>query len=118
MVATLWTKGVESPWSPDFGAKPLPAHIVGDVSQFAKEGANLFYDKACLYCHTISGYGGMRGPDLTLVGERLIADQLKIRIVNGGKNMPPYGPSLSSDELNKLVSFLETRKTSIIPEQK
>ena len=118
MVATLWTKGVESPWSPDFDAKPLPAHVIGNISDFAKQGGNLMYDKACLYCHTISGYGGKRGPDLTLVGERLTADQLKIRIVNGGKNMPPFGPSLTSDELNKLVRFLETRKTAIIPEQK
>ena len=113
MVATLWNEGIKSPWSPDFQAKPLSAHVVGNVSEIAKKGADLFYSKACLYCHTIEGHGGKRGPDLTKVGERLTPDQLKIRIVNGGKNMPPYGPSLSSDELNKIISFLKTRKTHL-----
>ncbi len=113
MIATLWNEGIKSPWSPDFDAKPLPAHVVGNISEIAKEGADLFYKKGCLYCHTISGDGGKRGPNLTTVSDRLTPDELKIRIVNGGTYMPPYGPSLSSDELNKILSFLETRRSEI-----
>jgi ubiquinol-cytochrome c reductase cytochrome b subunit len=52
-------------------------------------------------------------PNLTKVGNRLTEDELKIRIVNGGGNMPAFGPSLSAKELNALVAFLETRKDSI-----
>jgi len=113
MIATLWNEGIKSPWSPRFDAKPLPAKVVGNIDEIAKHGADLFYKKACIYCHTISGYGGKRGPDLSSVSDRLTPDELKIRIVNGGKYMPPYGPSLSSDELNKIIAFLETRKTEV-----
>ena len=114
MIATLWNEGVKAPWSPHFDAKPLPAYVVGDISKISREGAHLFYTKGCLYCHTISGYGGKRGPDLSTVSDRLTPNELKIRIVNGGSYMPPYGPSLSSDELNKIINFLQTRKTEII----
>ncbi len=117
MIATLWNEGIKSPWSPDFEAKPLPAHIVGNIDEIAKQGADLFYKKACLYCHTISGYGGKRGPDLSTVADRLTTDEMKIRIVNGGKYMPPYGPNLSSDELHKIICFLKTRKTEIKQEK-
>jgi ubiquinol-cytochrome c reductase cytochrome b subunit len=113
MVATLWHEGVLSPWSPNFNAKPLKESVIGNVGPDARFGAKLMYKKACLYCHTISGDGGKRGPNLTKVGERLTADELKIRIVNGGGNMPAFGPSLSSKELNALVAFLKTRNDSI-----
>ena len=113
MIGTLWNIGVVAPWSPHFDAKPLPAHVVGNIDEISKAGADLFYKKRCLYCHRISGYGGLRGPDLTNVADRLTGDEMKIRIINGGTYMPPYGSSLSADELKKILSFLETRKTTV-----
>jgi ubiquinol-cytochrome c reductase cytochrome b subunit len=110
IVGTFWYKGAESAWSPDFNAKPLSAGITGNVSPEAKTGAELFSRKACIYCHTISGYGGRRGPDLTTVGDRFSKDQLTIKIANGGENMPAYGATLTQKELNDLVQFLSTRK--------
>jgi ubiquinol-cytochrome c reductase cytochrome b subunit len=110
MIGVFWRLGVEAPWSPDLEAKPLPVSVVGNVDPVSKEGALLFHNKACIYCHTISGFGGKRGPDLTLVGSRLTEDQIVIKIVNGGGNMPAYGGTLSHDELTRLVSFLKTRK--------
>ena len=111
IVATFWYQGVKSPWSPNFEAKELPKEIVGDVSSEAAQGAVLFRTKACLFCHAVSGHGGLRGPDLTTVGDRLTADQLTIKIVNGGGNMPAFGATLSKEELHDLVKFLETRKS-------
>jgi len=110
MVTVFWIQGVKSSWSPAFSSRPLPAKVIGNVSQEAKSGAGLFYRKACIYCHMVSGYGGRRGPDLTYAGEKLTPDQLTIKIVNGGGNMPAFGPSLSGKELNDLVNFLGTRK--------
>lgn len=109
-IAVLWIQGVKSPWSPDFDAKPLSSEVIGEVSQDAREGADLFYSKACIYCHKVSGFGGERGPDLTYAGNRLSKEQLTTRIVNGGGNMPAFGPSLTKTELQQLVSFLETRR--------
>ncbi len=83
---------------------------MGNVSLEAQRGASLFHDKACIYCHKISGDDGIHGPDLTDVGNRLNKDQMTLKIVNGGKDMPAFGGTLSKEELNELVIFLETRK--------
>lgn len=109
-IGVFWHYGVTSPWSPRFNAKPLTPAIIGNVSKEAGEGAELFNKKACIYCHTISGHGGIYGPNLTHVGDRLDESQLTIKIVNGGKGMPSFGGTLTKDELDKLVDFLETRK--------
>jgi ubiquinol-cytochrome c reductase cytochrome b subunit len=108
-VITFWYIGAKSPWSPSFETKELPATVIGSVSDDAKIGGELFYKKACIYCHSISGKGGQRGPDLTEVGDRLTEENLTIKIVNGGGNMPAFGGTLSSKELNELVKFLKTR---------
>jgi ubiquinol-cytochrome c reductase cytochrome b subunit len=62
------------------------------------------------------GGGGRRGPDLTYVGDKLTPDNMIIRIVNGGGNMPAFGSSLKSQELDALVAFLESRKRPIRPQ--
>ncbi len=110
MVGVFWYEGTKSPWSPAFSAKPLTEAETGMLSHDAGHGAELFYSKACLYCHMIDGKGGKRGPDLSNVADRLTSEEMTIRIVNGGGNMPPFGPMLTDKELRDLVSFLETQK--------
>jgi ubiquinol-cytochrome c reductase cytochrome b subunit len=44
------------------------------------------------------------------VGARLNTDELTWRILNGGRNMPAYGSTLTPDEISALVEFLSTRK--------
>jgi dihydroorotate dehydrogenase electron transfer subunit len=79
------------------------------------DGGRLFHDKGCLNCHLIHGDGGRRGPELTYIADKLTRDNLVIRILNGGTNMPAYGPSLKPGELDALVAFLETRKRPLPP---
>ena len=110
MIATLWIEGQRSPWSPDFTAKPLSASIVGVTSGPVADGASLFHKKGCEYCHQIAGNGGLRGPDLSTVANRLTRDQITIRIVNGAPNMPAYGGMLKPGDLSALVEFLASRK--------
>ncbi len=112
-VISLLTIGLQAPWSPDFKTKPLPVSAISSTNKndsVIQQGVHLFYIKSCQYCHNISGYGGKNGPDLTTVGNRLSEEQLQIKIVNGGKNMPAFGGILSKDELNKLVTFLKSQK--------
>ena len=52
----------------------------------------------------------INGPDLTTIGNSLSDTELKIRIVNGGKNMPSFGGILTKDELNNIVAFLSSQK--------
>ncbi|MBS1957732.1 MAG: cytochrome b N-terminal domain-containing protein [Cyanobacteria bacterium SZAS-4] len=110
-ITALTYEGFKEPWTPKFDAVPLTQEIVGSGSGPISSGAGTFADKGCLYCHTISGHGGKRGPDLTDVGERLTQEQLTLRIVNGGYNMPAYGGNITPKELQDLTTFLESRKT-------
>ena len=70
------------------------------------KGIELFNTVGCLYCHRIGEQGGIRGPELTNVQNRLTKDQMVIRIVNGAENMPAYGGSLTAEDLDAIVSFL------------
>jgi ubiquinol-cytochrome c reductase cytochrome b subunit len=106
----LTYEGVIAPWSPRFEAPPLPAAVVNSSDPQVVKGAELFHQVGCEYCHTISAYGGLRGPDLTYVGSRLNAVDMQIRILNGGHNMPAFGAILTPDEVAALVAFLQSRQ--------
>ena len=110
MVGGLWIAGIRSNWSPEFAAQPLPANVVGATSGPVADGALLFYQKGCEYCHSVGGYGGSRGPDLSAVGDRLNEQQMTLRILNGGVNMPPFNNTITPDQLDKLLAFLQSRK--------
>ena len=108
-ISGLWAIGITSPWSPRFDAEPLTVEIIGTDSGPIYSGGMDFNEKGCLYCHTISGHGGLRGPDLTYIGDRLSSDELTWRIMNGGLNMPGFGGTLTNEELSDLVIFLKSR---------
>lgn len=109
VMVTYTVIGYREPWLPRFSAPPLPASVVASSDPAVVRGAALWHQKGCEDCHRIAGYGGLRGPDLTDVGARLPATRLTWRIANGGYGMPPYGPSLSSREIEDLTRFLSTR---------
>lgn len=111
MIGPLWLAGVRSPWSPDFSAQPLQPEVIGATSGSIEQGAKLFYQKGCQYCHAIAGQGGERGPDLTYVGDRLTPNQLTIRILAGGELMPPFADTLTPEQVDALVAFLASRKS-------
>jgi ubiquinol-cytochrome c reductase cytochrome b subunit len=110
IIVSLLSVGNRADWSPKFKAKPLTHTSIPSRDTLALAGVVLFQEKACLYCHKINDEGGNVGPDLTHVANRLNEQQMIIRIVNGSKDMPAYGGSLTKDELNHLVAFLKTRK--------
>ncbi len=111
MIGSLWIAGSQSPWSPNFEPVPLTPAIVGATEGSIFNGAKLFQEKACLNCHLVQGHGGRRGPNLTYVADKLTKDNMVIRIVNGGVNMPAYGATLKPEEINDLIAFLQSRKS-------
>jgi len=108
-IASFWWLATWEPWSPRYDAPPLPTKVVGSVSDKALAGAKLFHDQGCEQCHRIGNYGGFRGPNLTYVGNRLTGIEMTWRIANGGYNMPAFGSQLSSQQIDQLVAFLQTR---------
>ena len=108
--AVLWRAGVRESWTPKFNAQPLDETIIGQPGGPFHAGGRVFNNKGCLYCHVISGHGGARGPELTDVGDRLDRNQLVIRILKGGENMPAYADNISPDQVEALIAFLQSRK--------
>ena len=109
-IGTFWVAGERADWSPDFTAQPLPASVVGAATPAVAEGARLFHDKGCEFCHAIGEFGGKRGPELTEVATRMTPEQIAGRITNGGPNMPAYVRTLTPQQVEALVAFLSTRK--------
>jgi len=104
--------GYKAPWSPVFDAKPIPVTAIHGNQQdpVIQKGTHLFYIRGCEYCHQINGYGGFKGPNLTYIGNRLDIPLIKIRIVNGGPDMPSFGGTLSKDDIDALAVFLSAQK--------
>ncbi len=109
----LWQLGVQEPWSPHMSAwsgEPVPESMIKGRSPKQLQGAAILQEKTCRNCHALDGRGGQRGPDLTDVATRLTRDQLVRQVIQGGGNMPAYGKEMNRDEVDALVSFLETLK--------
>jgi ubiquinol-cytochrome c reductase cytochrome b subunit len=109
--AVLVRLGESAPWSPQMDAwsgEPVPAAMMQGRSPLALVGASIFQAKQCRNCHALEGAGGHRGPDLSNVGARLSHAQLVRQVLQGGGNMPAYGSNLSPEEVDALVSFLQT----------
>jgi ubiquinol-cytochrome c reductase cytochrome b subunit len=110
MIVVFWVAGQRADWSPDFDAPPLPAMVVHSTDPAVVEGATLFHDKGCEFCHAVAGFGGRRGPDLSDVAARMSPDQITARITNGGPNMPAYVRVLTPEQTRAIVTFLNTRR--------
>ena len=67
-------------------------------------GFELFQKYSCIACHAYDGQGGQVGPDLTKVGSRRTADEIKTLLKNPPAGMPTY--SGSEEDMEILVNFL------------
>jgi ubiquinol-cytochrome c reductase cytochrome b subunit len=113
-MTALTVEAYREPWTPKFEAKSLTPAIIGAESGPVYDGGQVFNTKGCIFCHAIGGQGGQRGPDLTDVGDRLSHDQIVIRIVNGGYNMPAYAGNIAPKDLESLTTFLQSRKNKSV----
>src|SRR5207244_9925446 len=50
-IGIFWAAGERAKWSPDFSAQPLAANVVKNDNPAVVEGARLFHDKGCEFCH-------------------------------------------------------------------
>lgn len=82
-----------------------------------KAGAALFRDKGCAYCHGVGGIGGKKAPSLIDVRKNKLLTPARItdQITNGGQKMPPFGDSLTDQEIAQLVAYLRAKKRPVPP---
>ncbi len=64
-------------------ATPVRTKLPGN----AAHGAELFRAKGCSGCHLVKGEGGVRGPDLSIIGSQRSAAHLRESITDPGKNV-------------------------------
>ena len=108
VLATLTAIGLRAPWSPAYDTQPLGPAELGVKSGPIVEGAQVFFDRGCQYCHVVLGRGGLFGPDLTEVAARISPQETAVRIVQGfRRDMPAYRDILSQEELDALLAFLQ-----------
>lgn len=69
-------------------------------------GADVFASAGCGGCHTLeaAGTSGTIGPDLDAseAGHEQVVEQ----VTNGGGGMPPFGDSLSEEEIRDVAAFV------------
>jgi ubiquinol-cytochrome c reductase cytochrome b subunit len=100
-----------TPWSPimdAWTADPIPTEYLRDRTPLERQGALLLQDKQCRNCHSVGGKGGLRGPALDGIANRMTEDQIIRQVLQGGGNMPAYGNALGPSETTALVRFLTT----------
>lgn len=79
------------------------------VKEKAKEGERLFRDKSCFTCHQMGGSGGIIGPVLTKLRERLEPGYILEYLKNPHRFRPQAvepRPGLSDNEREALVAYL------------
>lgn len=108
VLGTLTVIGFRAPWSPAYDTQPLGPADLGVESGPVVEGAQVFFERGCQYCHVVLGRGGLYGPDLTEVTVRISPQETAVRIVQGfRRDMPAYRDILSQEELDALIAFLQ-----------
>jgi mono/diheme cytochrome c family protein len=80
-----------------------------------EHGALVFHKSGCEQCHSITGVGGDRAPDLGSVGQRRDPASIKAQILKGGHGMPPFAKVLSKEEVKALVAFLAACRSDAAP---
>ena len=77
-------------------------------AEAVKTGRQLFLDTGCYNCHGFEAKGGGIAPDLT--ASKLDPQQMFRTVHDGrpGTLMPSWGKQLSSDEIWKVVTYLQS----------
>jgi mono/diheme cytochrome c family protein len=68
-------------------------------------GAAVFSEN-CSTCHGATGHGGNGGPDLTTMPLAQTEEGAIQQVTNGGGGMPPFGGTLSEEEIKNVAAYV------------
>lgn len=68
-------------------------------------GATVFSTN-CAACHGETGHGGAGGPDLTTMPLAQTEEGAIQQVTNGGGGMPPFGATLSEEEIENVAAYV------------
>jgi mono/diheme cytochrome c family protein len=68
-------------------------------------GAVVFSEE-CSVCHGATGHGGNGGPDLTTMPLAQSEEGAIQQVTNGGGGMPPFGGTLSEEEIENVAAYV------------
>jgi ubiquinol-cytochrome c reductase cytochrome b subunit len=107
-LTTLTVIGLQVPWSPAYETQPLGPAELGIDEGPVVDGARVFHERGCQFCHMALDRGGRYGPDLTEVAARISPQEITVRTIQGFRqDMPPYRDILSAEEMNAILAFLQ-----------
>ena len=83
-----------------------------DNNDQAKQGATLFRDKGCTFCHGVNGEGTKKAPAVNELwkDKTWTPEKITKQILDGGQKMPPYRESVSDEEASQLVEYLRAKE--------
>jgi cytochrome c oxidase cbb3-type subunit III len=82
----------------------------------AANGAELFRDKGCIDCHLVRGEGGVRGPDLSLIGSQRSVEDLRQSILDPNARVLPdfWVANITLENGESYSGFLKNEDTHYV----
>jgi mono/diheme cytochrome c family protein len=88
-----------------------------DTKADEQAGSILYRDKGCPQCHGAALEGNKKGPALAEIrnDKEWPPERITKQIMDGGQKMPPFGESLTDQEIAQLVAFLRAKDRPALP---
>ena len=76
---------------------------------------DVLVNRFCVNCHRVEGVGGKDGPDLSVIGLKLGADQIEMRIIDpkvvqADAMMPALGDKISAEDIKRIAAWFAAHK--------
>ena len=90
-----------------------PSEIDLEVAPQYEQGKEVMASSGCLGCHKVGENGGVLGPNLTHIGDKLGRDAIARTLVNPTSPMPSYATLQQEKpkEFNELVQFVASLRS-------